>query len=139
MFKRNVKVISTSVFQGLLPRGKMPNPLRERNAKVNKLVQDALSSVPHGSFLNVDPGFVLSDGSISHQDMYDYLHLTSHGYQAVCEPLHAHIKSLLEKPDENWVPRLHKCHVYTTAVVLSPDSRDLCLELFKTLHCEKGY
>ncbi|XP_013875943.1 platelet-activating factor acetylhydrolase IB subunit gamma [Austrofundulus limnaeus] len=86
---------------GLLPRGKMPNPLRERNAKVNKLVQDALSSVPHGSFLNVDPGFVLSDGSISHQDMYDYLHLTSHGYQAVCEPLHAHIKSLLEKPDEN--------------------------------------
>jgi len=79
----------------------MPNPLRERNAKVNKLVQDAVSSLPHSSFLNVDPGFVLSDGSISHQDMYDYLHLTPHGYKAVCEPLHAHVKSMLDKPAEN--------------------------------------
>lgn len=86
---------------GLLPRGKMPNLLRERNASVNKLVQDALSSLPYASFLNVDPGFVHSDGSISHQDMYDYLHLTPKGYDAVCEPLHKKIKSLLEKPSEN--------------------------------------
>ncbi|XP_005798787.1 platelet-activating factor acetylhydrolase IB subunit gamma [Xiphophorus maculatus] len=86
---------------GVLPRGRMPNPLRQRNAEVNKLVQDALSSLSHASFFNVDPGFVLSDGSISHQDMYDYLHLTAHGYQAVCEPLHAQIKSLLDKPAEN--------------------------------------
>lgn len=86
---------------GLLPRGKMPNPLRERNASVNKLVQEALSSLPYASFLNVDPGFVHSNGSISHQDMYDYLHLTPKGYQAVCEPLHEQIKCLLEKPSEH--------------------------------------
>lgn len=79
----------------------MPNPLRERNAEVNTLVQEALSSLPHASFLNVDPGFVSSSGSISHQDMYDYLHLTPKGYQAVCEPLHAHLQSMLEKPPEN--------------------------------------
>lgn len=93
--------IHKSVFQGLLPRGKMPNPLRVRNAKVNKLVQDAVSSLPHASFLNVDPGFVHSNGSISHQDMYDYLHLTPQGFQAVCEPLHAHLKSMLDKSPEN--------------------------------------
>lgn len=93
--------IHNSVFQGLLPRGKMPNPLRVRNAKVNKLVQDAVSSLPHASFLNVDPGFVHSNGSISHQDMYDYLHLTPQGFQAVCEPLHAHLKSMLDKSPEN--------------------------------------
>uniref|UniRef100_A0A665WDK2 Platelet-activating factor acetylhydrolase IB subunit alpha1 n=1 Tax=Echeneis naucrates TaxID=173247 RepID=A0A665WDK2_ECHNA len=37
---------------GLLPRGKMPNPLRERNANVNKLIQEAVSSLPHASFLD---------------------------------------------------------------------------------------
>lgn len=86
---------------GLLPRGKLPNPLREKNATVNKLVQDALSSLPYASFLDVNPGFVHSNGSISHQDMYDYLHLTSNGYQKVCEPLHEHIKALLEKPKKH--------------------------------------
>lgn len=94
--------LSPSVFKGLLPRGKMPNPLRDRNAKVNVLVQEALLSLPHASFLNVDPGFVHSNGSISHQDMYDYLHLTPRGYQAVCEPLHARLKSMLDEPSENW-------------------------------------
>lgn len=87
--------------KGLLPRGKMPNPLRERNAKVNTLVQEALSSLPRASFLSVDPGFVHSNGTISHQDMYDYLHLTPRGYQAVCEPLHAQLKSMLDEPSEN--------------------------------------
>ncbi|XP_055780797.1 platelet-activating factor acetylhydrolase IB subunit alpha1-like isoform X1 [Salvelinus fontinalis] len=86
---------------GVLPRGKMPNSLRERNAQVNKLVQEAVSSLPHASLLNVDPGLVHSDGSISHQDLYDYLHLTPQGYQAVCQPLHAHLKGLLEKQAEN--------------------------------------
>lgn len=97
----------SSVFKGLLPRGKMPNPLRERNAKVNQLVQEAVSSLPHASFLSVDPGFVHSSGSISHQDMYDYLHLTPRGYQAVCEPLHAQLKSMLDEPSENWAAAAH--------------------------------
>ncbi|XP_053736767.1 platelet-activating factor acetylhydrolase IB subunit gamma [Synchiropus splendidus] len=90
-----------TVVLGILPRGKAPNPLRERNAQVNQLVQEDVSSLPHASFFNVDPGFVHSDGSISHQDMYDYLHLTPHAYQAVCKPLHAYLKTLLEKPGEN--------------------------------------
>ncbi|KAJ8289834.1 hypothetical protein GJAV_G00005870 [Gymnothorax javanicus] len=84
----------------VLPRGKDHNPLREKNAKVNQLVQQALSTLPRASYLNVDPGFVHSDGSISHQDMYDYLHLTLHGYQAVCRPLHTAIKALLESSEE---------------------------------------
>ncbi|KAM9310140.1 platelet-activating factor acetylhydrolase IB subunit gamma isoform 2-T2 [Pholidichthys leucotaenia] len=86
---------------GVLPRGQYPNPLRERNAAVNKLVKDALSNLSHASFLNVDPGFVQSNGEISSQDMYDYLHLTPVGYTKVCEPLHDHLKFLLEKPAEN--------------------------------------
>uniref|UniRef100_A0A674D006 Platelet activating factor acetylhydrolase 1b catalytic subunit 3 n=1 Tax=Salmo trutta TaxID=8032 RepID=A0A674D006_SALTR len=68
------------VLSCMLPRGKMPNPLRERNARVNKLVQEDV---------------------ISHQDLYDFLHLTPQGYQAVCQPLHAHLTGLLEKQAEN--------------------------------------
>lgn len=90
-----------TVVLGLLPRGKTFNPLRERNSQVNQLVMNAVSSLPHASFLNVDPGFVHSDGSISHQDLYDYLHLTPHAYQMVCEPLHTYLETLLASPAEN--------------------------------------
>ncbi|KAM9807288.1 platelet-activating factor acetylhydrolase IB subunit gamma [Syngnathus typhle] len=86
---------------GLLPRGKSPNPLRERNAEVNRLVRAAVAGLAHASFLNVDPGFVHSNGSISHQDMYDYLHLSPQAYQAVCEPLQTHLKSMLDRSAEN--------------------------------------
>ncbi|KAK0139787.1 Platelet-activating factor acetylhydrolase IB subunit gamma [Merluccius polli] len=98
---KNKLPLARTLVLGVLPRGKMPNPLRERNALVNQLVAEAVSSLPHASFLSVDPGFVHSDGSISHQDMYDYLHLTPQAYQAVCQPLHGHLKSMLDKPAEN--------------------------------------
>ncbi|KAL7875198.1 hypothetical protein SRHO_G00061680 [Serrasalmus rhombeus] len=81
---------------GLLPRGKSPNPLRDRNARVNALVQAELAPLSFASFLDVDPGFVQPDGSILHQDLYDYLHLTPQAYQRVCRPLHARVKALLE-------------------------------------------
>lgn len=121
----NISNIHNSVFQGILPRGKSPNRLRERNSKVNKLVQEAVSSLPHASFFNVDPGFVHSNGSISHQDMYDYLHLTPQGYQAVCEPLHAHLKSMLDKPAENWATMALTLPQWSSS--LSPESISLSL------------
>ncbi|XP_066575420.1 platelet-activating factor acetylhydrolase IB subunit gamma isoform X2 [Amia ocellicauda] len=83
---------------GLLPRGKLPNPLRVRNAQVNALVQAALPSLPRASYLDVDPGLVHSDGTISPQDLYDYLHLTPLTYRSVCQPLHRAITALLEQP-----------------------------------------
>ncbi|XP_066575421.1 platelet-activating factor acetylhydrolase IB subunit gamma isoform X3 [Amia ocellicauda] len=84
--------------RGLLPRGKLPNPLRVRNAQVNALVQAALPSLPRASYLDVDPGLVHSDGTISPQDLYDYLHLTPLTYRSVCQPLHRAITALLEQP-----------------------------------------
>ncbi|KAL4657650.1 platelet-activating factor acetylhydrolase IB subunit gamma-like [Arapaima gigas] len=90
-----------TLILGLLPRGEYPNPLRDRNTRVNELLQEAIASLPRASYLSVDSGFVQSDGRISHQDMYDYLHLTPQAYQKVCKPLHAAILRLLEKPNEN--------------------------------------
>ncbi|CAB1333903.1 unnamed protein product, partial [Coregonus sp. 'balchen'] len=66
--------------------------IKDKLPKAYTLILEAVSSLSHASLLNVDPGFVHSDGSISHQDLYDYLHLTPQGYQAVCQPLHAHLK-----------------------------------------------
>lgn len=81
--------------QGLLPRGQHPNPLREKNRRVNELVRAALAGHPRAHFLDADPGFVHSDGTISHHDMYDYLHLSRLGYTPVCRALHSLLLRLL--------------------------------------------
>ncbi len=63
-------------MQSLLPRGQYPSPLRDRNAEVNGLVREQLKGNARAELLDLDPGFVQPDGTISHHDMYDYLHLT---------------------------------------------------------------
>ncbi|CAM2107868.1 unnamed protein product [Caretta caretta] len=83
------------VVLGLLPRGQGPNPLRERNRRVNELLEARLPRLPNTCFLDADPGFVHSDGAISHHDMYDYLHLSRHGYARLCPQLHALLLRLL--------------------------------------------
>lgn len=92
------------VVLGLLPRGKNPNPLRDRNKQVNELLAEAMPSMPNAMLLDVDPGFVHSDGTISHNDMYDYLHLSRQGYARICQPLHKTLLKLLEgrgEPDQH--------------------------------------
>ncbi|XP_069803618.1 platelet-activating factor acetylhydrolase IB subunit alpha1 isoform X2 [Dendropsophus ebraccatus] len=84
------------IVLGLLPRGQHPNPLRERNRRVNELLAVGLQSMPNATFLDVDPGFVHSDGTISHHDMIDYLHLSRLGYSRVCQTIHKTLLRLLE-------------------------------------------
>ncbi|NP_001083297.1 platelet activating factor acetylhydrolase 1b catalytic subunit 3 L homeolog [Xenopus laevis] len=84
------------IVLALLPRGKNPNPLRNRNLQVNKLLEEALPALPSAFLLDADPGFVHSDGTISHHDMYDYLHLSRHGYTRVCPTLHRTLLQFLE-------------------------------------------
>lgn len=84
--------------QGIPPRGENPNPLREKIAKVNASVCQQLDDVPNCTFLNVDPAlFIGADGKISPNDMYDYLHFTSKGYQKLCEPLLELVQDLLQE------------------------------------------
>ncbi|XP_053307698.1 platelet-activating factor acetylhydrolase IB subunit alpha1 [Spea bombifrons] len=84
------------IVLGLLPRGKNPNPLRERNKRVNELLAESLAATPNAILLDADPGFVHSDGTISHNDMYDYLHLSRQGYTRVCQTLHRALLQLME-------------------------------------------
>lgn len=91
--------------QGLLPRGQHPNPLREKNRQVNELVRAALAGHPRAHFLDADPGFVHSDGTISHHDMYDYLHLSRLGYTPVCRALYSLLLRLLAQDQGQGIPQ----------------------------------
>uniref|UniRef100_A0A8C8AAE9 Platelet-activating factor acetylhydrolase IB subunit alpha2 n=3 Tax=Neoaves TaxID=3078114 RepID=A0A8C8AAE9_9STRI len=88
------------IVLGLLPRGEKPNPLRQKNAKVNHLLKASLPKLPNVQLLDVDVGFVHSDGTISYHDMFDFLHLTGGGYAKICKPLHELIMQLLEETPE---------------------------------------
>lgn len=89
-----------NLIQSLLPRGHLVNPLRQRNAHVNELLAQKLTLMTRVQLVNTAPDFVLPDGTISHLDMYDYLHLTPNGYRKVFEPLHDLLLQLLAESDE---------------------------------------
>jgi len=84
----------------LLPRGHKPNPLRERNAKVNGLVSTHLKGLEKAQFVDIDPGFVQADGTINHHDLYDYLHLTQKGYDRAFEPVAELLQQILAEGED---------------------------------------
>jgi len=47
--------------------------------------------------VNIDTGFIQADSSISHHDMYDYLHLTQKGYFKAFEPVNELLTQLLQE------------------------------------------
>ena len=83
-------------LQSLLPRGKQPNLLREKHFQVNHTLKEAIETIPNSIYLDSDPGFVRSDGIISHEDMFDYLHLTRKGYKKFCQHIHHVIVKFLK-------------------------------------------
>lgn len=85
------------IITTLLPRGHQPNPLRERNKCVNNLLDDYLKGNSRAQLVRLDaePGFIRADGTISHHDLYDYLHLTQKGYDRAFEPVNELLLQLL--------------------------------------------
>uniref|UniRef100_A0A2K5YK25 1-alkyl-2-acetylglycerophosphocholine esterase n=1 Tax=Mandrillus leucophaeus TaxID=9568 RepID=A0A2K5YK25_MANLE len=84
----------------LLPQSEKPNPLRQKNAKVNQLLKISLLKLTNVQLLDTDRGFVHSNHAISCHDMFDFLHLTGGGYSKVCKPLRELIMQLLEETPE---------------------------------------
>ncbi|XP_006824231.2 platelet-activating factor acetylhydrolase IB subunit alpha1-like [Saccoglossus kowalevskii] len=83
------------IVLSLPPRGQTHNPLRVKNQKVNESLPAVLKSVPNTTFLDCDPGFVQADGTIDHNDMYDYLHFTKRAYEKYCTPLYEALTNIL--------------------------------------------
>ncbi|KAL7825374.1 hypothetical protein AOLI_G00325810 [Acnodon oligacanthus] len=93
------------ILMGLLPRGEKPNPLRQKNAEVNRLLQASVSRLKPVQLLDVSSGFIHSDGTIVSRDMFDYLHLTASGYRRVAKTLHELLLQILEEtPEEKQTP-----------------------------------
>lgn len=85
-------------LQGIPPRGLYPNPVREKIAAVNESLATRLNGEPSTTFFHVDPSTFVSaaDGTISHHDMYDYLHLSRSGIRKLAEPLLEEIETMLK-------------------------------------------
>nr|ADD38229.1 Platelet-activating factor acetylhydrolase IB subunit gamma [Lepeophtheirus salmonis] len=87
------------VVMTLLPRGHNHNPLRERNAEVNRLIAEQLKGNSRAQFVNSDSGLVQPDGTISHHDMFDYFHPTQKGYEKVFDPVYDLLLQLLSESE----------------------------------------
>jgi beta-glucosidase len=84
------KVLLLAVF----PRGAMPNPQREKNAKASELAsQMADGKMVH--YLDIGPKFLEADGTLSREIMPDLLHLSPKGYAIWAESIEPKVKQLL--------------------------------------------
>lgn len=97
--KWELKWFLTFLFglQSLLPRGYLPNPLRDRNEAINVIIKEKALAMNKVEVLSIGQGLVQPDGTISHHDMYDYLHLTNAGYEKAFEPLAELLQQLLSE------------------------------------------
>ena len=101
--KSNIMVL------GIPPRGREPNRLREKIKLVNHLVETGLKKMDEESscyvtFMCCSNGHDFinpQDGTISHNDMGDYLHFTNEGYEKFCEPIYEKISQLLNPTNSN--------------------------------------
>jgi beta-glucosidase len=84
------KVLLLAVF----PRGAMPNPQREKIAKVNELAsQSADGKMVH--YLDIGPKFLAADGSLPKEIMPDFLHLSPQGYEIWAAAIEDHVQKLM--------------------------------------------
>ena len=85
-------------LQGIPPRGEFDNPLRHKICAINAGVAEQIRKLSANvHYFDVEPQwFIGADGSISHHDMYDYLHFTRAGYRKLAEPLLEEIQTLLK-------------------------------------------
>jgi lysophospholipase L1-like esterase len=83
------KVLILAIF----PRGAMPNPQREKNAKASEIAANSADN-KMVYFLDIGPKFLGPDGALTKEIMPDYLHLSPAGYEiwaSATEPMVAQL------------------------------------------------
>ncbi|THD19631.1 Platelet-activating factor acetylhydrolase IB subunit gamma [Fasciola hepatica] len=85
------------IVMGLLPCGREPNPRRAKHEKVNKLLSKEFDQQSKVTFIHPDwENFIQPNGTISHRDMYDYMHPTESGYAKLADPLIEELQNSLQ-------------------------------------------
>lgn len=99
---RIFKSISNLIYflKKLLPCGQHSNPLRSKIQEVNRKLKGAFQGLSSTQVVDIDPGFIQTDGSISHHDLFDYLHLTRSAYIKSFEILYDLLQQILNDNTE---------------------------------------
>ncbi|CAL8092382.1 unnamed protein product [Calicophoron daubneyi] len=85
------------IVMGLLPCGRDPNPRRTKHEKINKLLSGEFHKRGGVTFLNPDwDAFIQPNGTISHRDLFDYMHPAENGYVKLAEPLVEELQNSLQ-------------------------------------------
>ncbi|CAG0887503.1 unnamed protein product [Cyprideis torosa] len=72
------------------------------------------ASPPPVALMEIDAGFVQADGTISHKDMYDFLHLSADGYEKAFSGVNEALREYL-RVDEDDVPAEEEDAVFRSA------------------------
>lgn len=93
-------------LQTILPRGQQVNKLREQNSRVNQLIKEKCVGMNRVQIVSIGKGLIQPDGTISHHDMFDYLHLTNTGCKKVFEPVFDLLTQILNEnePERDLTP-----------------------------------
>lgn len=87
------------VLPTLLPRGHLPNKLREKNEKINDTLKEKVNAMYKIQVVDIDKGLVQVDGSISHHDLHDYLNLSNACAKKLFEPVSDLLNQILNEID----------------------------------------
>lgn len=81
-------------FQGILPRGPYPNPLRNLGIQVNAILEQKVTSMFKVELFNAD--ILQSNGVLSPEDAPDYLHPSEKGYRKIFNPIFERLNTILK-------------------------------------------
>ncbi len=81
------------LLMSLLPVGEKPNPGRDKRLLVNQLIAKFASESVE--YVDIWAKYLQPDGSISKEDMHDYLHLAPKGYDIWADSISAKVKEIV--------------------------------------------
>jgi len=93
--KMRLKLPKTKILvMAIFPRGAMPSPQREKNAKASELASQ-IANNKMIYYMDINSHFLGSDGSLSTDIMPDLLHPNEKGYQIWAEAIEPTVAKLI--------------------------------------------
>jgi N-acetylglucosamine-6-sulfatase len=81
------------LLMSLLPVGEKPGPGRDSRAAVNELISKYAGGPI--TYMDIAGKYLQPDGTVSKEDMHDFLHLAPKGYDIWADAISAKVKEIL--------------------------------------------